>query len=145
MSDNLGQTLPNKTVPSVSRKLRAVLADAFAFVRSVESNRALQTVTLDQLINDQIRRNGDTSRSNAAQYNPYSHDPEKVEAASAEPPKRGNFLGGADTERPTKLDRILALKEEIGATVEEVKKTAVLTLTAEELADGGEYYDDEEL
>ena len=103
------------------RRLRAAISDAFAFIRSAEANQAFATVTLEELMNDQINRNGDSDRSNAAQYDPYSYDPEKVEPSSAEPAERANFLGGADTGRPTKLDRVLALVNSIEDIVKQIK------------------------
>jgi hypothetical protein len=38
----------------MSQDIRSVLADAFTFVRSVESNKALAALTLDHLIQDYI-------------------------------------------------------------------------------------------
>ena len=131
------QKIDISLTPSTERRLREALSDAYAFVRSVESNRAFATVTLEQLINDQIRRNGDTKTSNASQYNPYSLDQDAP--ASEEPATRANFLGAADTGRPTKLDFVLALKEEIGNVVESVKNTEVVDVAeAEEYTDAVE-------
>jgi len=117
----LGQVEENLE-PKVSRKFREVLSDTYAFIRSAEANQAFATVSLDQLIGDQILRNGETSRSNATQYNPYSYTPDKNLPAGIEPSKRANFLGAADTgTKVTKLDRILALTNELSQVITEIK------------------------
>jgi hypothetical protein len=121
------------------QRLRAVISDAFAFIRSMEANQAFATVTLEQLINDQIARNGDSDRSNAAQYDPYSYSAEKLEPASVEPAERANFLGASDTSRPTKLDRVLALVNSISDIVDQIKsKTPVDVATPEDYTDSAE-------
>ncbi len=107
--------------PKASRRIRNIIADAFAFVRSAEVNKAIGTVTLEQLMNDHIARNGDTDRSNARQFDPYSYDATTDYPASEDPLQRANFLSGTDTQRPTKLDRILAIKNELEGVIEEVK------------------------
>lgn len=126
--------------PKVSRRFRAVLSDAYAFVRSVEANAALATVTLEELMGDQIKRNGEEELSNAAQYNPYSYDPEKTDGAGTEPEERANFLGGTDTNQPTKMDRVLAIKSELTAVIEEIKAMKPI-----EVADAAEYADASEV
>jgi hypothetical protein len=85
---------------------------------------------------DQIIRNGETSRSNAAQYDPYTYDPKASEEASKEALPRANFLGGVDTNRPTKLDRLLAIVNNIEKVVEEIK-----ALDPVEVASTEEYVD----
>ena len=110
-------------VPSASRRLREAVSDAFTFLRSYEANQAFATVTLENLIVDQIARNGDTARSNAAQYDPYSYNPAVEEPTSGLPAERANYLGGSDTKRPTKLDRVLALMSNIQAIVTEIQAT----------------------
>lgn len=125
--------------PSKSRRLREVLSDAYTFIRSAESNRALATVTLEELMGDQIKRNGDSDSSNSSQYNPYSYEPDKNKPASEEPEKRANFLGGSDTGRPTKLDMLLAIKNELEAVVKEVKNSQPLEVAGrEEYSDASE-------
>jgi hypothetical protein len=103
------------------RKIRDVLADSYSFVRSMEANSAFATVTMEELMGDQIKRNGESSRSNASQYTPYSYDPKKKKPASLDPSKRVNFIGGSDTYRPTKLDRILALSNDLVSVIDQVK------------------------
>ena len=112
-----------KTEPA--KRLASVVADAYAFIRSEEMNAAIATVTIEQLMLDQIARNGDSERSNKAQYDPYSHDPSKEEPASEEPTKRANFPSGSDTGRPTKLDRVLAIVNNIGDVVSQIKQLEV--------------------
>jgi len=114
------------------QRVRAILSDAFAFIRSVEANQAFATVTLEQLITDQINRNGDSDRSNASQYDPYSYNGDKVEPASVEPVERANFLGGSDTARPTKLDRVLSLVNSISDVVDQLLETPPVDVASPE-------------
>jgi len=109
-----------ETIPA--KKLQAVISDAYTFIRSAEANSAIATVTLEQLIGDQILRNGDSERSNKAKYDPYSYDSSEEEAASQEPVNRANYPGGADTQRPTKLDRLLAIVNNVEDVVSQIKK-----------------------
>ena len=108
-----------------AKRLVSVVSDAYAFIRSEEANAAIATVTIEQLMVDQISRNGDSERSNKAQYDPYSYDPSKKEPASEEPTKRANFPSGSDTGRPTKLDRVLAIVNNIGDVVSQIKQMEV--------------------
>jgi hypothetical protein len=103
-----------------SRRIIEVIGDAYAFVRSKEANAALATVTLDDLIGDQIRRTGETKESNGNQFTPYSYDESKATPAGKEAP-RANFPSGSDTNRPTKLDFILAIQSEVSAVIQEVR------------------------
>lgn len=121
------------------RRIRDVIADAYSFVRSMEANAAFATVTIEELMGDQIKRNGETSRSNSSQYDPYSYDAKKNKPASSEPSKRVNFLGGSDTYRPTKIDRILAIQNNLSAVIDQVK-----TLEPYEVAGAKEYTDSAE-
>lgn len=110
----------SSSVDSYLRNVRAVIADAYTFVRSAESNQALDTVTLENLISDQIKRNGESALSNANQYNPYGYDPNNP-PPPGQTPARANFAGGSDTSRPTKIDAITAIKNEVSATVQSIK------------------------
>lgn len=107
--------------PKPSRRLRAIIADAFSFVRAAEVNQAIGTVTIEQLMEDQIKRNGESVLSNSNQYDPYSYDSATDQPASEDPAERANFLGGTDTNRPTKLDRVLAIKNEVEGVIEDIK------------------------
>lgn len=122
--------------PSPVETLRRVVSDAYAAIRSDEANKALATVTLEQLIGDQILRNGDSARSNAAQFDPYSLDPNSEPPASQENIVRANTPSGADTGRPTKLDRVLAIVNQFDAVVEKIKE-----LSPTEVAEYEEYSD----
>ena len=124
--------------PKPARRLRAAVSDAFAFVRSAEANKALATVTLEDLIGEVIARYGESDSSNAAQYNPYSFDPSKTEEkpAGEQTTERVNFIGGFPLDRPTKLDRLVALENELGAIIEEIK-----SMEPVEVADADEYPD----
>lgn len=125
----LATKITDAAKPEVSRKLRVVLADTFTFIRSREANREAATVTFEQLMGDQIKRNGDTDQANASQYDPYRYDPSKPAPEGVEPAKRANFLGGTDTNRPTKIEMIRAMQNEIEGVVEEVKKLGVITVS----------------
>jgi hypothetical protein len=102
------------------RKIVEVVSDAFAFVRSAEANAALATVTLEELIGDQIKRNGESANSNSNQFTPYDYESGRETPAGDEAP-RANFLGGSDTARPTKIDFILAVQNELSAVIEDIK------------------------
>jgi hypothetical protein len=129
--------IPDNPPPRASKRIRAILADAYSFIRSAEANQAVAAVTQEELISDQIKRNGESSKSKEAKYDPYSHDPEKAKPSGEEPPPRANFASGTDTGLPTKLDRLLALKNELEGAIDEVKKLSPTEVaSAEELTDG---------
>jgi hypothetical protein len=115
IDDDLAQNEKNQKM----RRVLEVISDAFAFVRSAESNAALATVTLEQLINDQILRNGETAKSKANQFTPYNYDDKETPAGEAA--VLVNTAGGSDTTRPTKIDFILAVQNELSAVIEEIK------------------------
>jgi len=130
--------------PTVSRRLRAVLADAYSFVRSREVNAALATVTLEELIGDQIKLNGESGASSGAEFNPYAFKPGEESPASTEP-TRTAFLGGSpvgteDNPLPTKLDRVLAIQAELTDVIESVKKVSPV-----EVSDFEKYVDQSEV
>lgn len=106
---------------STVRQLRSAIADAYTFVRSEELNRAISTVTIEQLMADHVARltGSETSRSNP--FNPYAFDPEKVSPATSEPIRQVNSLSGSDTGLPSKRDRVLALQTQLGAVIDQVK------------------------
>lgn len=137
--DPLVPVIQENVSPSVSRKLRAVISDAYSFIRSEAVNRALATVTFETLMGEQIARNGESAKANSSQYNPYSHDPSKPAPEGVEPGKRVNFAGGSDTNRPTKIEMILALKNEIDAVVDQIKN-----LEMTEVADASEFTGEDE-
>lgn len=114
--DDVAKNEENKKL----RRILEVISDAFSFVRSAEANAALATVTLEELINDQILRNGETEKSNANQFTPYNYEPSK-EAPEGESAPRANFASGVDSTRPTKIDFITAVQNELSAVIEEIK------------------------
>jgi hypothetical protein len=116
---------------SDSTRLRQVLSDAFTFVRSAEINQAIATVTIEDLMGDQIKRNGESNDSRYAQYNPYSYDPAKPPPKSqvGEPT---NFLSGSDTSRPTKIAMIQALKNELTSVIDLVKAKEPVDIASSE-------------
>jgi hypothetical protein len=121
-SDDLTSYVEENFAPNPGKKLREAVSDAVTFIHSMEINQAIATVTLEQLMGDQIKRNGESARSNAAQYDPYTYSPNKKEGASKEEEARANFLGGTDLNRPTKLDRVLAVANTIVGVIDEIKK-----------------------
>lgn len=121
-----------------TQKIRRIIGDLFTFVRSQEANLAVQKVTIEQLLQEQIKRNGDQSTSNAAQYNPYSHTPGEATPATSQPLARANYLGGSDVTLPTKLDRVLALKNEVESLVKTVKALSLDEINAENNPDADE-------
>jgi len=134
--DDLTGYVDSNLAPSTGKRLRDAVADAFTFIRSAELNQAIATVTLEQLMGDQIIRNGESSRSNSAQYDPYSYSAKAVEDASKAEQPRANFLGGSDTGRPTKLDRVLAITNSLKAVIKEVKEQQPVDVaTTEEYTD----------
>lgn len=110
------------TTPPIQRRTIQVLADAFTAVRSAAANQAISAVTLDQLINDQILINGESTDSNNSRFDPYSFDPNNIEPAGDAAITPALFAGGTDTTRPTKSARLLAIKNNLKAVVEELKK-----------------------
>jgi len=150
MTNNIVLDIEEGQEESTSRRVREVISDAYAFIVSAEANKAIATVTLEDLMGDQIKRNGESDLSNASQYNPYAYDVSKDAPAGDEPEERANYLGGADTtvvdvdgtevqSRPTKLDRILAIKAELEGVIEEVKAaTPVQVADASSYTDAGE-------
>jgi len=114
-----------------TQRIIAVIGDAFAFVRSREANKALATVTLEELIEDQIKRNGESNTSRANAFTPYSYTPSKDQPAGTEAP-RANFASGVDASftagevsQPTKLDFILAVQNELTAVIKEIKENPI--------------------
>lgn len=110
------------------KKARLLVGDAFSFVKSMEANKALAEVTLDDLLVELIKRNGESSKSNENRYNPYSYTagankPSEMTTVSEYGPA-GNPISGTPFNNPTKLDRLLALKQEVRATIADIKKEA---------------------
>jgi len=139
MPDEVQFQVEENVQPSVSRKLRTIVADAFAFVRGAEVNKALADVSIEDLMGDQIKRNGDSAAANAGQYNPYKFEAGKDLPAGTETTERANFLGGADTQRPTKRDRIVAIQNELNDAIDEIKKIEIVDVAdAEVYADATE-------
>lgn len=119
----------------IQRQIRRGIADAFSFVRSQEANRRIQSVTFNQLLAEQLQRNGETERLGKAINNPYSYDPETAEPASAIPVSRANFVGGTDTGNMTKLDRVVYLRNAISDLVDTVKSIDPEEIVAPDLTD----------
>jgi hypothetical protein len=134
MADNISIQYNIKSKPTVERALRSVMADAYTFVRSSEANNAFATVTLEELMGDQIKRNGESETSRSYTYNPYSYDPSVTQAKGVQPQNNTNFLGGTDTGGPTKLDRVLAIKNALVGAI-----TAIKSLPVVEVSDSNDY------
>jgi hypothetical protein len=136
MADNITVVINKNAEAKPSRQLRNIIADAFSFVRSAESNQAFSTVTIEDLMADQIKRNGETATSNKTQFDPYSYDPSKPAPAGQEPQKPANFTGGTDTGRPSKLDFILAIKNNLSGAIASIK-----SMPPEDVANTKDYLD----
>jgi hypothetical protein len=108
--------------PPIQRRTIQVLADAFTAVRSAATNQAISAVTLDQLIQDQILINGESTDSNNSRFDPYSFDPGALQPAGDAAITPALFAGGTDTTRPTKSARLLAIKNNLKAVIDELKK-----------------------
>lgn len=116
------------------RQLLRVLADTQAFVLGTQINRAFATITPENLIAEAIARNGDTDLSNQTQFDPYAVD-FFSEEAPADPPAGSQALSasvrsvsGTDVNRPTKMDRLLALKTALTQVVDQIKDTPLTEL-----------------
>jgi hypothetical protein len=112
-----------------NRRLRAILNDAFAFVRGYEATETIAQVTLEDLIAEQVARNGSSEASNKEKYNPYAiPTAEEDEANSGTTPEvedyqtTGVFVSGTEISNPTKMDRLVALSNEIEAAVKSAKE-----------------------
>lgn len=110
-----------------ANRFRNVLADAFSFVRSVEVNKALSVVSLEDMMNEQISRNGESSKSAGKKYDPYTYRTEEDLASTNVQPvilegDPGNFITGTEGLNPTKMDRLTALKNSIDAAVDSIMK-----------------------
>jgi hypothetical protein len=102
------------------KAMRLVIADAFTFVRSQEANQAIAGVSLDQLIAEQIARNGESDPSAKSVYSPYDYatspdaeEPSSTSASEVSPA----FSTGIDTTTPTKLDRLEAVKGSLNEAI----------------------------
>lgn len=111
------------------RRIASLISDAFAFVKGQEVNKALSEVTFDDLLEELIQRNGDSDRSNKYKYDPYAYNEVGDEPAEMptviESEPQGNPVSGTSFKNPTKLDRLLALKNAIEEQVEAVKKEEI--------------------
>jgi histidinol dehydrogenase len=104
-----------------TRRIFQGLSDLFVFVRSQEANKAIAAVTAEDLIQEQVKRNGDTALSNTTKYNPYAFDFSKPPPQSQQPLDRANFLSGSDINLPTKMDRLVAIENEMDKLIQDVK------------------------
>lgn len=121
------------------RKARELLSDAFTFVRSMEANKAMSEVTLDDLLMELIDRNGESSKSAQKKYNPYAYNEKAAEPMSmptvTQSGPAGNPVSGTDFSNPTKMDRLLALESAIESTVDQIKSEE--PISTEDLAERG--------
>lgn len=97
---------------------RAVLNDAFAFVRGYKVNELMRGVTLDVLMAEQIARDGE----GPSQYDPYAGSglPSGSTVSQSKP---ANYVSGTNITNPTKLDRLSALSNVIENTVSAIRNT----------------------
>lgn len=106
----------------IHRRIFTALSDIFTFVRSQEANKAISSVSVEDLIQEQIKRNGEEALSNEIQYDPYAFDLSKPPPKSQQPFARANFLSGSDVNLPTKMDRLLAMENVVADLVKQVEK-----------------------
>lgn len=110
------------------KAMRLLISDAFSFVRSQESNKALASVTLDQLMAEQIARNGESSESQESVYNPYDYVPKaeaEVPSSTSSSKVSPAFTTGISAQRsedgtylaPSKLDRLEAIKATLNEAI----------------------------
>jgi hypothetical protein len=139
LSGSTPSDLVNAKPPEIERRVQAVLADTYTFVRSMEVNKGVSEITVEQLISDQIKRNGDIDAANKSQYNPYEYDPSKKQPSGLTPEEPANYLGGSDIRRPSKLARLLAMKNTLQKTIESLKKIEPMALADQkEMSDASE-------
>jgi hypothetical protein len=116
--------IPPAPDPDANRRILSILADTYTFIRSMEANKAISAITIEDLVSDQIKRNGSSDKSAASQYDPYSYNTEQPPVASQvpTPPTFVNQLSGSDTGGPTKMDRLQALKNALVASIDSLMK-----------------------
>lgn len=100
--------------------IRGALSDVYAFVRSREANKKLANVSVLDLIEEAIQRNG--TSEDAARFATSSEEtPEENTPASQTPLNSANFVSGTSINQPTKLDVITALQSELDGLIDEIK------------------------
>lgn len=104
------------------RRFTRIIADAYAFVQSQEANKAISAVTYEQLVSEQISRNGDPLDSRTNANTPYSFDPTETIAASDDGLGRANFIGGSDIRQGTRLDRLTQLRRELDGAIDQIQE-----------------------
>lgn len=103
------------------RRIRETIGSVYAFVRSREANRALASVTFEQLIAEQIARNGETESLNKNATSD-SATPEGTQPATQTPINTTNFVSGTDINIPSKIEQLDALQSELEGLVEVIKQ-----------------------
>lgn len=121
------------------RRIRLILSDTFSFVRGMEANKGIAAVSMNQLIREQILRNGTTLDAASSQYDPYLIDFAKVSEASKLAVDPINPVSGSDMNQPTKCDRIRAIQTQLETTIEEVKRTDPAEFRPEPSTDEEDY------
>lgn len=114
------------TEKAENKRLRSILNDA---VRSYEATANLAKATLEDLMAEQVARNGSSKASDKEKYNPYAVPTVEEDGSNSEStpevpdyPTTGVFVSGTPASNPTKMDRLLAMKNEVDAAVESAKK-----------------------
>ena len=81
------------------------------------------------LMAEQVARNGSSKASDKEKYNPYAVPTVEEDGSNSEStpevpdyPTTGVFVSGTPASNPTKMDRLLAMKNEVDAAVESAKK-----------------------
>lgn len=133
--------MPSEEQQKKLRAMRRVIADAFTFVRSQEANQAIATVTLDQLMAEQIARDGESDGSQQSTFAPYSFDTssESEEEASTDAAAIGPaFVTGATIDSASKLDRLEAIKNSLSDAIKNLKE-----ISPEDVAELEEYSEED--
>jgi|SRR6185295_13443185 len=133
------------TSSAIQRTITNILADAFAFVRGQEINKSIAAVTLEELLEEQILRNGETGASKSSQFDPYAFDPSAPVLGTKAPLPRANFAGVSNVNQPTKMDRLIALQAGLEAAIKQIKDTPIDTVNAPALEDLGSVLESDNL
>jgi len=132
LKSSVNVDIPPNPDPNASRRVQMVIADTYSFIRGAEANKAISAITFEELISDQIKRNGTSDEAQAAQFTPYDYDPENsAKPAGLKPQEKVLSAGGSDVGRPSKLSRLLAIKSVLSSTIDAVKKLEPLELSDE--------------
>lgn len=104
------------------KRIRATIGSVYAFVQSREVNRALSSVSIEQLMVEQILRNGSTD--NAKKYETSSSattDENNRTPATQVPINTSNFVSGTDAYSASKIEQLNSLQSELNGLIDVIK------------------------